>query len=131
MKRVSIATIGIVLLGMGGYFVFAQDGPGMVKKDTMPKGMMGMGQMSPGCPMCGMKMQMGKPMLVATGDGSVVVAVGCQLLKYDKDLNLVKEAEIKIDMEKMKKKMEEMMKTCPMCSKMMQPGTSEKTTPEK
>jgi hypothetical protein len=38
---------------------------------------------------------------------------GKKLMKYDKDLNLVKETEIKIDMEKM-------MKECPMCQEMME-----------
>jgi hypothetical protein len=35
--------------------------------------------------------------LVATSDGGVVVLFGNKIMKYDKNLNLVKEAEIKID----------------------------------
>ena len=46
--------------------------------------------------------------MVATKDGGVIILVGNQLLKYDKNLNLVKETEIKIDFEAMKKKMKEM-----------------------
>lgn len=53
-----------------------------------------------------MKKMMSKKM-VASGDGGVIVLVGNKLLKYDKDLNLVKEAEIKIDMEAYKAKMKE------------------------
>ena len=37
--------------------------------------------------------------MVATNDGGVIVLSGNKLLKYDKDLNLVKEAELKTDVE--------------------------------
>ncbi len=73
-------------------------------------------------PMMGKGMMMGKPMMshgmmgkgnmVATQDGGVVVMMGHKLYKYDKDLNLVKEAEVKIDMEGMKKAMAEMKEKC-------------------
>lgn len=58
-----------------------------------------------------MKKMMTKEM-VATGDGGVIVLVGNKLMKYDKDLNLIKEVEIKVDMEAMMKKCREMMKKC-------------------
>lgn len=45
--------------------------------------------------------------MVASGDGGVIVLVGNKLLKYDKDLNLIKESEIKIDMEAYKAKIKE------------------------
>jgi len=45
--------------------------------------------------------------MIATEDGGVVVLVGNKLIKYDKNLNVVKEAEIKIDTEGMMKKMKE------------------------
>jgi len=63
-----------------------------------------------------MKKMMQKEM-VATPDGGVIVMAGNKLMKYDKDLNLVKEVEIKVDMEAMMKKMKEcseMMKKCGM-----------------
>ena len=41
-------------------------------------------------------MQMGKN-LVATTDGGVVILIGNKLLKYDANLNLIKEIEIKIE----------------------------------
>ena len=41
--------------------------------------------------------------------------IGNKLIKYDAQLNIVKEAEIKIDMEAMFKSMEEMKANCPMC----------------
>lgn len=37
----------------------------------------------------------GKETVVATSDGGVVILAGPKLIKYDKDLNLVKEVEIK------------------------------------
>ncbi len=52
--------------------------------------------------MGGMIMQMMGQMqkqMVATSDGGVVVLAGNKLLKYDKDLNLVKEAELKTGVE--------------------------------
>ncbi len=74
---------------------------------------------------CMMDMMMNKQM-VATSDGGVVVLFGHKLYKYDKNLNLVKEAEIKMDFEAMKKKMQEMKEKCPMYEKMMQ-GKEEAT----
>ncbi len=74
---------------------------------------------------CMMDMMMNKQM-VSTSDGGVVVLFGHKLYKYDKNLNLVKEAEIKMDFEAMKKKMQEMKEKCPMYEKMMQ-GKEEAT----
>jgi len=53
-----------------------------------------------------MKSMMSKQ-IVATTDGGVVVLAGNKIMKFDKNLNLVKEAEIKIDMEGIKKTMME------------------------
>ncbi len=47
--------------------------------------------------------------VVATSDGGVVVTIGTQMTKYDKDLNVVKETELKIDVDAIRKKMSEMM----------------------
>lgn len=70
------------------------------------------------CPMCHMgKMMMKGEELLATQDGGVVLMRGNKLIKYDAQLNLVKETEVKIDMEAMCKAMEEMKKNCPMCNK--------------
>jgi len=83
----------------------------------MPKCMMmQQGQREGMQPMpCMMKSMMEKS-VVATEDGGVIVLIGNKLLKYDKDLNLQKEVEIKIDMAAMKEKM------MPMQGKDMQPG---------
>ena len=74
-----------------------------MEQTEMSKGM-GMHEKMAG--MARMHEMMNKTM-VATNDGGVIVMVGHKLMKYDKDLNLVKEAEIKIDWDKMKA-------TCPM-----------------
>ncbi len=73
------------------------------------KGMMGGKMMG----MHMMKMMMEKS-VTSTSDGGVVVVTGNKITKYDKDLNVVKEAEIKTDMEAMGKNMKEMMAQCPM-----------------
>ena len=75
------------------------------------------------CPM--MNSMMGRS-VVATNDGGVVVVTGNKLIKYDKDLNVVKEVELKMDMEAMKKNMDDMMKMCPMMGKGMKDGMSKK-----
>jgi hypothetical protein len=72
---------------------------------------MGMGHMM--CPMMGMMMNKS---MVPVKDGFVVMA-GSKLMKYDNNLNLVKEVEIKMDMKEMQKKMKEMMENCPMMKK--------------
>ena len=72
-----------------------------------------------GCHMCHMgKMMMGGKELVATQDGGVVLMMCNKLIKYDSAMNLVKEVEVKIDMDAMKNMMEEMKKKCPMQDKM-------------
>jgi len=71
---------------------------------------------------CPMYKMMGGKELLATQDGGVVLMMGNKLIKYDAQLNLVKEAEIKIDMEAMKKMMEEMKKCCPMFDKECKKG---------
>jgi hypothetical protein len=66
--------------------------------------------------MCHMNKEMmeGKK-LVPTQDGGAILMMGNKLIKYDASMNLVKEVEIKMDMEAMKNAMEEMKKNCPMC----------------
>ncbi|MBL7188991.1 MAG: hypothetical protein ISS70_21905 [Phycisphaerae bacterium] len=89
-----------------------------------PGMMMGKEKMMAMCPMHGMMMgSMMTKSIAATGDGGVVVMAGNKLIKYDKDLNLVKESEVKMDMEGMQKQMSQMMEQCPMCKNMMQGGS--------
>lgn len=98
----------------------------MSKPGTMPSGMQGMmgkGQMMSMCPMHHMMMgSMMNKAIAPTEDGGVIVLAGDKLIKYDKDLNLVKEVKIEMDMEGMEKKMSQMMQECSMCKGMMQGG---------
>jgi len=91
-----------------------KQGMKMEKNDNMGQGMkMGM---------CTMHNQMMKSMtektIVATSDGGVVVMIGNKLIKYDKNLKLVNEAEIKMDMQAMQKMMTDAKEKCPMCKEM-------------
>lgn len=128
MKRNAWVIMLVVLLA-GASLVYAEGMKGgMGKKGMMGKGMMdeegmGMGKMGKGmmggkmmkCPM--MKSMM-KRDIIATSDGGIIVVLGNKLTKYDKDLNVVKEVELKIDTEGMQKMMEEMKSMCPMMQEM-------------
>jgi len=100
MKKIALAVVVLSLVISAS--AFAED----MKKDEMP----GMGKM--GCPM------MGKAQMVATDEGGVIVLAGNKLLKYDADLNLVKEVEVKMPMGPMGGKQ------CPMMGKMMEKGAA-------
>jgi hypothetical protein len=108
------------------HFVSADDD---MKGGMMGGGMMGgkggmMGMMGGKEGMMGMKgmmmMKMMHPDVVATSDGGIVILQGNKLTKYDKNLNVVKEVEIKMP------SMDEMKKMCPMMGKgMMEDGMAE------
>ena len=84
------------------------------RKEEMP----GMSMDMPmGMPMPGMGSMMGKTQMVATDEGGVIVLAGNKLMKFDADLNLVKEAEVKMPMPSM------MGKQCPITGKMMDQGS--------
>ena len=124
MKKNLIAVVVVIIVGTSGLAIAQMndkgkemmgDKAGMVRgkggmMGVMGKGMMD-GKMMGMCPM--MKSMMDRN-VVATSDGGIVVVAGNKLTKYDKDLNVVKEVELKVDMEGMHKKMMEMMQDCPM-----------------
>ena len=56
--------------------------------------------------------------VIATSDGGIIVAAGNKITKYDKDLNVVKEVEQKMDMESMQKMMDNMKNMSPTMEKM-------------
>ncbi len=136
MKRFLPYTFVIFLAAGIAYLAFAaeptsamagkQDGKEMKCKDMKHnemmehKGMMGM---------CAMHMMMGEHMMkkeiIATQDGGIIVIAAGKLYKYDKDLNLVKEVEMKCDAdmkEKMGKMREECMEKCQGMMKMKEKG---------
>ena len=133
MKRTFAILIAAVLFAATGLSSLssAQEvddtmGKGKMKGDMMGKGPM----MGKGGPMQGMMMKgMMEKSIIATADGGVIVLAGNKLIKYDQDLNIVKEVEIKVDMDAMQKHMTEMMKMCPMMKDgKMGPGMGEGET---
>ncbi|MBF0384330.1 MAG: hypothetical protein HQL27_00515 [Candidatus Omnitrophica bacterium] len=143
MRKRLVTLIAVVLFVAGlSSISFAQGRPGMMgndhtmRKHMMKSDMMAKGEMIEKCPMHGMMMKgMMEKSIIATADGGVIVLAGNKVIKYDKDLNPVKEVEIKVDMEAMKKDMAEMMKNCPMMkggmmgAGMIGNNTSQNTTP--
>jgi len=135
MKRTITFAVVIVLAAGVAYLAFAaeQSGPMMGKgamtdsnNVMMQKGMMGQPMMGKEMPMmCPMHTMMCQGMMhkemVATQDGGVVVMVDNKLLKYDKDVNFIKEVELKIDTKAMQDKMQQMMKECMEKCQMMKP----------
>jgi hypothetical protein len=134
MKRL-IGPIALVLvIGLGSYALFAQQQdpsqgqsqPGMMGRGMGGGGMMGqrgmMGSNGGMMPMGSMRGMMTQAMagsisheaMVATSDGGVVVWTGGKLKKYDSNLNLVKEVELKVDYEAMQQRMQKMMESMPM-----------------
>ncbi len=113
MKR-WIALLGLVLVAViGSYSVFAQPGGG-----GMGRGMM-QGQSGMMCPMCGaMGGAMMQKSMVET-EGGIIVAMGNKLIKYDSDLNKVKEVTVDLDISGMQQAMQQMMQNCPMHQQMM------------
>lgn len=139
-KLLSIALSAILITGIAS-FVFAEEEQesSMMDKETMMGGMpgkemMGGSMMRKKCMgmdkdemmgMCLMRNKMMKKEMVATSDGGVIVMSGNKLFKYDRNLNLKKEVEIKMDMKGMHKMMKKMMKKCPTDEKMMGEETME------
>jgi hypothetical protein len=131
MKRLMIVAVPIAMLAMvGSYGVLAQQDSqtpqrpgGMMGQGGMMHGMMGQGGQMQACPMCGM--MVGTTMMktmTATPDGGVIIAVGNRLMKYDNQLNLVKDTEMKIDVNQMFSNMQKMMENCPMARQTQQQG---------
>jgi hypothetical protein len=81
---------------------FAQEQQGMMNEGGpggtgMDGGGQGGGQRGEGMKNPMMMGMMNKPSMIATSDGGVIVLAGPKLAKYDKDLNLIKEVELKRD----------------------------------
>jgi hypothetical protein len=130
MRKVLFAIVGIILVSILA-ISFAKepdqmkDMMGQMGKDVpaAAQGVTSEGQMMRMCPMHHMMMgSMMSKTIAPTEDGGVIVLAGDKLIKYDKDLNLVKEVKIEMNMEGMQKKMSQMMEECPMCKKGMMQG---------
>lgn len=114
-KRAFILMLVCFSVGVGS-LSYAEEEQGAAQDPMMGKGMMKgkMGMMKGG--MMGMMHRS----MVASPDGGVIVLSGNKLMKYDKDLNLAKEAVIPGG------DMADMKGMCPMCARMM--GSGEKDT---
>lgn len=126
-KSITVVTAVLVLTVSGLARAQMNKEMGMMKGDMMGKGMMD-GKMMDGkmMGMHGMMMKMMDRSVVATSDGGIVIVTGNKVTKFDKDLNLVKEVELKMDMEGMQKMMDDMKRMCPMMGKGME-GNSDHT----
>ena len=125
MKKGIAVITAVIVIGMSGLALAQMNdkGSGMMMDKGDKGGMMGKGGMMMG--MHGMMMKMGEMMnkiAVATSDGGIVVIAGDKMTKYDKDLSVVKEVELKSNMEAMQKMMSGMMAKCPMMGKGMMGG---------
>lgn len=112
MNKLPFASIlfGVLLMGLA-----VGQKPGVKGKAGMDGGMMHkhMHMDSNSCPMGPMFMHgMMQKFMVPTEDGGVVILIANQLYKYDKNLKLVKEAEIKIDTAKIGAAMRGMSGAC-------------------
>jgi hypothetical protein len=107
MRKLFLAFCLVMCISAGLLAQEKQSKPGMMEQGTMQGQKMEKMQCSMGdkmmCPM-----MMGKSM-IPVKDGFVVM-MGNKLTKYDDNLNVVKEVEIKMDMK-------EMMENCPMMKK--------------
>ena len=106
MKKTALIGALIIVLSAGIVFAQMSNSGGMMGKKgqgMMSGNMMDMPMMS-GMHMSGM---MGSN-IVATEDGGIVVMSYNKLYKFDKNLKLVKEADIPFDKEHIKKMMENM-----------------------
>jgi hypothetical protein len=124
MKRWIMMIALALLVAIGSYAVFAAQqqpaqppmGRGMGQGGMM-QGPMGQGGIM--CSVCGMMAgTMMQKSMVQTENG-IIVAVGNKLIKYDNDLNKVKEVTVDIDMGAMRQTVQQMMQACPMCQQMM------------
>jgi hypothetical protein len=98
MKKgiVAVACLALVVIC---YAVAQAQGPALSPQDAMRLGSRSSQTVDKRAMMAGMSQIMGlmQRQIVATTDGGVVILVGNKLLKYDKDLKLVKEADVTAD----------------------------------
>ena len=103
MKKGIVVMVGVIFLTIAGLALAKMPDKGkemMAEKKEMMEAKGGMMGMMGGKGMMGMmkmcQSMMNKPSMVAVGNG-VVVLSGKKLYKYDANLNLVKEADVKVE----------------------------------
>jgi hypothetical protein len=127
MKRQRILIVALVVLCVAAATVSAGEGKEEMEGKQGKKcemmghggmmgegGVMGRGGMMQTCPMHKMMAPMPEPQIVATRDGGVVVMLAGRLYKYDRNLDLKAETELKIGLGQAQGMMMHMMGKCPM-----------------
>ena len=127
MKKSVLAITAVLVLTISG-LALAQMEKGKEMMGEQGMGMMGGGMkgemMGKGGMMGhGMMMKMMERSVVVTSDGGIVIVSANKISKYDKDLNLVKEVELKMPT------MEGMQKMCPMMMGDMKEDSSQGNAP--
>jgi hypothetical protein len=142
MKKTIIFTFVILFVAVSSYFVFAKEHSAQtdVNSNTAIKQDANSGAVNkqqsckyttdiamavrPPCPMCQLHSALTQSMMqiqmAAPVNGGIIVLVGNRLLKYDYDLNLVRETEVPINLEETQKQIEEITKNCLSCRRMME-----------
>lgn len=113
MRQGIILGITVLILSVPGLALAQMEKEAGIFERKMP---MGHGMMKSGCPL--MK-TLSERTVIATSDGGVVVVFGNTMTKYDQDLDVVKEVELKMDLDAVKKMMEGMKGECPVQDKGM------------
>lgn len=100
MKRFAYICVVALVLVFFAHAAYAEECP-MMKKGWFGKGAKERGSKMGGMHTMMMKKMMMEKKMIATPDGGVILMFGNKLIKYNKDLDLVKEVELKMDMEAM------------------------------
>ncbi len=109
-KRASVVLVSLLVIAFFSFARAQENKADISGKEMTPSGKMEIKRNKTR----EMRAMMMNKSLVATKDGGIVVLGGNKLLKYDKDLVLQKEVEIKLDMGGTRKKSS---KKCPMKDK--------------
>ena len=120
MKRTLFVLAGAAVLAVGSYVVYAAQTGGMMGGGMMNENQKTQPPMAPNDRMGGMRGRgmmadamdsvMWNSSLTTNEDGGVIVLMGNQLFKYDRNLNLEKQVEVKVDWEKVMLERHQMMR---------------------
>lgn len=117
--RKNILGMILVIFVAGTSFVSADEIKGSMGRGMTGKGMMGKGKIGGKMMMHGMMKSMMERTVLTTADGGIIIVQGNKLTKYDKNLNVIKEVELKTDFDSMHGMMRDMMEKCPMMKPVM------------
>lgn len=138
MKKIAGIVLSVMCLSIFSPIIFAQESNENTIKKEMEGSMMSQEEMKARrekmMKMPSMHEVMSKMMmqsyLVATQDGGIIILSGNKLMKYDKNLNLIKEVKIKNDMQEMMNRCKVMMKDGCNTEETKAPDVSQEATEE-